>query len=168
MFKKVSLIKRALKKVLFWVINSNKCSKKSGLLKKVKFELEPRATIVQTVLIPNYKYRCDIIHPLVRYHGRSRRSPAPPSGPLDWLSGPLDGPSWPLGRTGKKVFIIMSFWGNIYLWEDSIWCRSQKSSPNLVTDSSPYLVNHQIHHQVHHQISHQIHYQILWFSICVT
>ena len=37
-FKKVSLIKRALKKVLLWVINSKKCSKKSGLLKKVKFE----------------------------------------------------------------------------------------------------------------------------------
>ena len=33
-----------------------------------------------TVLIPNCIYMCDIIHPLVRYHGRSRRSPAPPSG----------------------------------------------------------------------------------------
>ena len=37
-FNKVSLIKRVLKKVLLWVINSKKCSKKSGLLKKVKFE----------------------------------------------------------------------------------------------------------------------------------
>ena len=27
-----------------------------------------------TVLIPNYKYRCDIIHPLVRYHGRAVRA----------------------------------------------------------------------------------------------
>ena len=79
------------------MINSNKCSKKSGLLKKVKFELEPRATIVQTVLIPNYKYRCDIIHPLVRYHGRSRRSPVPLFGPLGGPSGPLGGPSGPLG-----------------------------------------------------------------------
>ena len=50
-----------------------------------------------TVLIPNYKYRCDIIHPLVRYHGRSRRSPAPPSGPLGGSSGLLGGPSGPLG-----------------------------------------------------------------------
>ena len=40
-----------------------------------------------TVLIPNCIYRCDIIHPLVRYHGRSRRSPAPPSGPLGGPSG---------------------------------------------------------------------------------
>ena len=37
-FKKVSLIKRALKKVLLWVINSKWCSKKSGLLKRVKFQ----------------------------------------------------------------------------------------------------------------------------------
>ena len=50
-----------------------------------------------TVLIPNYKYRCDIIHPLVRYHGRSRRSPAPPSRPLGGPSGSLGGPSGPLG-----------------------------------------------------------------------
>ena len=57
-----------------------------------------------TVLIPNCIYRCDIIHPLVRYHGRSRRSPAPlfgplggPSGPLGCPSGPLGGPSGPLG-----------------------------------------------------------------------
>ena len=86
------------------MINSNKCSKKSGLLKKVKFELEPRATIVQTVLIPNYKYRCDIIHPLVRYHGRSRRSPVPLSGPLGGPSGPLGGPSGPLdGPSGPLV-----------------------------------------------------------------
>ena len=35
-----------------------------------------------TVLIPNCIYRCDIIYPLVRYHGRSWRSPGPPSGPL--------------------------------------------------------------------------------------
>ena len=45
----------------------------------------------------NCIYRCDIIHPLVRYHGRSRRSPAPPSGPLGGPSGPLGEPSGPLG-----------------------------------------------------------------------
>jgi len=50
-----------------------------------------------TVLISNFIYRCDIIHPLVRYHGRSRRSPAPPPGPLGGPSGPLVGPSGPLG-----------------------------------------------------------------------
>ena len=50
-----------------------------------------------TVLIPNCIYRCDIIHPLVRYHGRSRRSPAPPSGPLGGPSGPLGRPAGPLG-----------------------------------------------------------------------
>ena len=49
-----------------------------------------------TVLIPNCIYRCDIIHPLVRYHGRSRRSPAPPSGPLGGPTGPLVGPTGPL------------------------------------------------------------------------
>ena len=30
-----------------------------------------------TVLIPKSIYRCNIIHPLVRNHGRSRQSPAP-------------------------------------------------------------------------------------------
>ena len=45
-----------------------------------------------TVLIPNCIYMCDIIHPLVRYHGRSRRSPAPTSRPLGGLSSPLGGP----------------------------------------------------------------------------
>ena len=118
-FKKVSLIKRALKKVLLWVINSNKCSKKSGLLKKVKFELEPRATIVQTVLIPNYKYRCDIIHPLVRYHGRSRRSPVsdwrvPDTRPDPIIFGntrsipDLFSESSGIGYSPKKYFLAQS------------------------------------------------------------
>ena len=34
--KKVTVLKRALKKVLFWVISSKKCSKKCGLLKRVR------------------------------------------------------------------------------------------------------------------------------------
>ena len=39
----------------------------------------------------------DIIPWLVSQPGRSRRSPAPPSGPLGGPSGPLGGPSGPLG-----------------------------------------------------------------------
>ena len=80
---------------------------------------------------------------------------------------------------GKQDFPIPYFFGNICLWEDSIWCWSQKSSltttPNMVMNLSLHLVIHQIHHQIwwrihkiHHQICYQFHHQIWRFTKIIT
>ena len=70
----------------------------SRLPKFLLYQFHRITTVFQTFncIDPKLHIWCDIIYPLVRYHGRSRRSPAP-------LSGPLGGPSWPLGGSSRPL-----------------------------------------------------------------